>query len=274
MKKRLIMILLLIGIISSLSAAIKPFVETEQGLIAVLFHTYQNGTSGTDFDFRSQGGQDVLYPFERYTVGVEIADVHRIWLTYQPLRLDTSVAFRDNVTIGTQTFATNTPMNLTYSFPFYRISYTYDILAKYPQAVLGVGVVMQIRNASIVFEQVDGAKQYVSQNVGFVPALAVYARYEFPFGLVLSADIAGSYAKSAWFNGAGFEFEGSVLDASLRMGYLVQNDLELFGNLRFFGGTAEGTSTDPASTWTEPTDRFTKNNIATLAVSVGVNKAW
>lgn len=29
MKKRLIMILLLIGIISSLSAAIKPFVETE-----------------------------------------------------------------------------------------------------------------------------------------------------------------------------------------------------------------------------------------------------
>lgn len=165
-------------------------------------------------------------------------------------------------------------MNLTYSFPFYRISYTYDILAKYPQAVLGVGVVMQIRNASIVFEQVDGAKQYVSQNVGFVPALAVYARYEFPFGLVLSADIAGSYAKSAWFNGAGFEFEGSVLDASLRMGYLVQNDLELFGNLRFFGGTAEGTSMDSASTWTEPTDRFTKNNIATLAVSVGVNKAW
>jgi hypothetical protein len=32
------------------------------------------------------------------------------------------------------------------------------------------------------------------------------------------------------FNGADFDFEGSILDASLRMGYVMENDLELFGN--------------------------------------------
>jgi hypothetical protein len=97
---------------------------------------------------------------------------------------------------------------------------------------------LQIRNASIVFKSIAGTatELYVSQNLGLVPALAIYSQYRFPFGLVLTADIAGIYASSAFFNGADFEFEGSILDASLRMGYELPNGLELFGNVRFFGG--------------------------------------
>jgi hypothetical protein len=103
-------------------------------------------------------------------------------------------------------------MELTYSFPFYRFTYTYDVLGKHDHAVLGLGLVLQIRNASIKFIPLDydDATQdeaYVSQNVGLVPALAIYSSYEFPFGLRLSADIAGSYASSEFFNGADFEFE-------------------------------------------------------------------
>jgi hypothetical protein len=190
------------------------------------------------------------------------------------LRLETDVKFRDDVTVGGILFTDGTAMDLTYSFPFYRVTYTYDILSKHANADLGFGLAVQIRNASIVFSKADGTDTYVSQNVGIVPALAIYSRYEFPFGLVLSADIAGTYATSQWFNGADFEFEGSILDASLRMGYLVQDHLELFGNLRFFGGTAKGSSEYAVDAWTEPTTRYTKNNIAALTVSVGVKKAW
>lgn len=258
-----------------------PFFETEQGTIAVLHHVYQNIETKDDevpFDFRNQGGQDNLYPFRRYAVGADIAGGHRIWFTYQPLELVTNVTFREKVTVGKEEdtendeleFDDGTPMKLTYSFPFYRFTYTYDLLGRYDHAVLGLGMVLQIRNASVRFEALDDSGLYVSQNVGLVPALAVYSRYQFDNGLELSADIAGSKIDSAYFNGASFDFSGSILDASLRAGYLVDEHFRLFGTLRFFGGTAEGTS-DPEDSWSVSSYNYTKNNIATLTASVGAS---
>ncbi len=275
MKRILITTALLLSFISfSLPAfSFTPFLETEQGTIGLLHHTYQNGTAGTNFDFIKQGGQTNLYPFSRYTVGATIEKNHRLWFTYQPLELKTSVRFIDPVKIGSVDFAAGTPMELTYSFPFYRMTYTYDLLASYDNAYLGVGLALQIRNASIQFKQTDGAngKLYVSQNVGLVPALAIYSEYVFPFGLTLSADIAGSYASSAIINGADFEFEGSILDASLRMSYRLRQGYSLFANARFFGGTAKGTSENIGDTWTETIEPYTKNNIASLTFSAGLH---
>ncbi|AEV28633.1 hypothetical protein SpiGrapes_0805 [Sphaerochaeta pleomorpha str. Grapes] len=253
----------------------KPFVETEQGAIAILAHTYQNGTSGTDFDFVNQGGQENLYPFERYAVGATIANRHRVWFTYQPLELVTNVKFEAPVTIGSEAFADGDAMELTYSFPFYRLTYTYDLLGNRDNAIFGVGLALQIRNASIVFKAIDRTDNvpalYVSQNVGIVPALAIYSEYRFPSGLKFSADIAGSYASSKFFNGADFDFTGSILDASLRMGYEFKPGMELFGTARFFGGTADGTSSFINSSWTVSDEPYTKNNIATVTFSAGAS---
>jgi len=258
-------------------------VETEQGTIAILSHTYENGitpgnTDSTKFDFRSQGGQELLFPFSRFAVGATIAKNHRVWLTYQPLLLETNVTFQDPVTVGVDTtdtaitYAAGTPMKLLYSFPFYRVSYTYDVLSKFDNATLGLGVVVQIRNASIRFEDLSATPEelYVSQNLGVVPALAIYSEYMFPFGLTLSADIAGIYASSAFFNGADFEFTGSILDASLRASYDIGNGYSLFGVARFFGGTSSGVSQFDNDSWTVSDYPFTENNIATLTASVGL----
>ncbi|NCC13729.1 MAG: hypothetical protein EOM32_10205, partial [Spirochaetia bacterium] len=219
--------------------------------------------------FIAQGGQDNIYPFSRYTVGATVNEKHRVWFTYQPLRLETAVKFEAPVSIGAANFA-DEPMELTYSFPFYRGTYTYDLLGKYEEAYLGVGLALQIRNASIQFKAVDGGEMYVGQNVGLVPALAIYSEYRFSFGLTLSADIAGSYANLAYINGADYEFEGSILDASLRMSYAVQEDLSLFANARFFGGTSNGSSEAGGETWTESKQKYTKNNIASLTFSAGL----
>src|SRR5690554_3143835 len=129
-------IILLIFVVSTLSAvSFVPFVETEQGTIAVLHHTYRNGPDADTaplFDFRAQGGQDRLYPFSRYSVGATIAGRHRAWLTYQPFELVTNVSLQGDIYVGTPdgsaTFTEETPVEVTYSFPFYRFSYTYDIL--------------------------------------------------------------------------------------------------------------------------------------------------
>lgn len=253
---------------SLFSVSFSVFAETEQGTIALLHHTYQNGTGGDDFDFIKQGGQNNLYPFSRYSIGATIAENHRLWFTYQPLLLQTAVNFPSAVTIGDKDYIG--PMELTYSFPFYRMTYTYDLLGNYEQAYLGLGLALQIRNASIQFKQVDGSELFVSQNVGLVPAIALYSEYRFDWGLTLSADIAGIWASSAIINGADFEFEGSILDASLRMSWALKDGVSLFGNTRFFGGTAKGSSENINKTWTDAIEPYTKNNIASMTFSAGV----
>ena len=98
MKRIVFLMILLCATAGSLFAAFtfEPFVETEQGTIAILHHTYKNTETSTNtdptttFDFRTQGGQDVLYPFERYAVGATINGRHRAWFTYQPLNLVTT----------------------------------------------------------------------------------------------------------------------------------------------------------------------------------------
>ncbi|MDD4218878.1 MAG: hypothetical protein PHR10_01635, partial [Sphaerochaetaceae bacterium] len=72
------------------------------------------------------------------------------------------------------------------------------------------------------------------------------------------------------FNGADFDFEGSILDASLRMSYALRNGFELFGVARFFGGTSNGTSSYPSDSWSVSDNRYSQNNIATLTASVGL----
>lgn len=278
--RRTLPILLCIAVASAslfAGSSFKPFIETEQGAIAILSHTYQNGNfkdENPTFDFVKQGGQDNMYPFSRYAVGATIADNHRLWFTYQPLNLVTNVSFQEDVTIGNRVFDLangRESMQLTYSFPFYRATYTYDLLSKVENAVLGVGIAMQIRNVSIRFIPVDEDEAYIAQNVGIVPALALYSEYRFPFGLTLSADIAGSYANSSFFNGATYAFSGSILDASLRMAYDLPNGFALFGTLRYFGGTSDGKSGKPAKTWTESKERYSSNNIATMTASAGLS---
>jgi hypothetical protein len=276
--KRIGLAFLVLLLFSVSAVSFEPFIETEQGTIGVLHHTYKNGTDPADttmstFDFVNQGGQDLLFPFSRYAVGATIAKRHRAWFTYQPLEVVTNVKVPsgETVYVGSETFAAGTPLELTYSFPFYRFSYTFDLLGKQDHAVLGVGLVLQIRDVSVKFKALDDSKKlYVANNVGLVPALAIYSEYSFPFGLTLSADIAGSYAKSSFFNGADFEFEGSILDASLRMSYALRNGFELFGVARFFGGTSNGTSSYPSDSWSVSDNRYSQNNIATLTASVGL----
>ena len=245
------------------------FLETEQGFISILHHTIKIGETGTVFDYRTMGGQEILFPYERYTVGVELGGRHRVTYIYQPLNIVTNVTFVDPVEIDDTTFDAGTPMEITYGFPFYRLTYTYDLLGNDPDRVLGVGAALQLRNASIRFASLDGTALEVSQNLGPVPALSIYSRYAFDSGLVLTAEATGLYASSAIINGADFEFEGSILDASLRMGYALKNGSELFGNLRFFGGSAMGVSQYPDLYWTESTSDFTANYLSSITLSLG-----
>jgi len=251
------------------------FVEYEKGLVSVLAHNIQIGSSGTQFDYVTQGGQDILFPFERLNVGAVINDNHRVSFLYQPLEKNTVVPFESTVTIDGKDFV-GTPtdpvsMELKYGFPFWRVTYSYKVLDK-KDFTLAVGAALQIRNASIIFKAVDGSEVSVSQNVGPFPALHIYSMWKTPIGVNLTADITGLYASSALINGANFEFEGSILDASLRASYELKNSVDIFANVRFLGGTSKGTSSYDGSNWSVSSndDRFSQNNLATLSTTLGL----
>jgi len=257
------------SLINKDNSPIKFFVEAESGFFVVTGHTIKIGTTGTSFNYLTQGGQEILLPFQRFNVGATLYDKHRISFLYQPLEVNTSVKFREDVIIDGVTFFADKVMDLKYGFPFYRVTYSYDLLED-KNRILAVGAALQIRNASIVFKATDGSNITVSQNVGLVPALNIYSRWDLPSGINLSLDVTGLYASSAFINGASFEFEGSILDASLRMGYQLKNQMEIFSNLRFLGGTSKGTSENSNTAWSQSVEQYTTNNLGTFSATVGL----
>jgi hypothetical protein len=127
----------------------------ELGFVGVMKHGIQFGQQGTYFDFRNQGGQDVLFPFFRFTGEFAIKDRHSLIFLIQPLKLKSSATIDTDVQVDGTRFAAGTPMAFKYDFGFYRFGYMYDLL-KHPEQELGVGVALQIRNATIDFASRDG----------------------------------------------------------------------------------------------------------------------
>lgn len=245
--------------------------QYETGALKVFHHTYRVGPSdtATNFDFVNQGGQEILFPYERLQAGLTLAGAHRFAFLYQPLTLETKARFRDTVKIDTATFAAGEEVSMKYGFPFWRLTYSY--LFDLGDLELGAGLALQLRNASITFsQQTDSASNFaVSQNLGPVPAFHVSADWSHESGFGLYAEATGLYASSALINGATFEFEGSILDASIRPRLRLNNGVEAFLNLRFLGGTAKGTSQYANSQWSVAEERSTENVLATGSLSLG-----
>jgi hypothetical protein len=275
MKKFFAVLAFAIASVAVLAAqpAVELYTQAEQGALKLLSHTYRVGATADgndDFNFVTQGGQEILYFFERYTFGARVAKRHDISFLYQPLEIITNVKFKSAVQIDDTVFAAGSQMKLTYGFPFYRTTYRYRFLGN-DTTYLSGGAAIQLRNASIRFENLSGAANQlvVSQNLGIVPALAIAGRLGIGASGFLGFEATGSYASSAFFNGADFEFEGSILDASVRGGILLDNGSEIFLNGRFFGGSAKGVSGYPDLYWTEAESNETANFISALSLTVG-----
>lgn len=242
--------------------------EAELGTIKILSHMYRVGAepANSNFDFVNQGGQEILFPFGRLTAFLTLRDRHQIRFLYQPLELKTEVDFRDPVTVDGKTFTDATRM--TYSFPFYRVTYQYRFLSG-PSFWLAGGGAIQLRNASIRFEDLSDSTLAVSQNLGIVPALALSGRAALGGGWFAGFEATGIYASSALFNGADFQFEGSILDASLRVGRTVAEGRDVFLNARFFGGSAAGVSQFERAAWSNSDSPETENRIASVTLTLG-----
>lgn len=239
---------------------------TELGFLGVHAHGYRSGTAGTLFNFREEGGQDVLFSFARLSAELTWSGRHTAVLLVQPLELNTEVVFERDVTVDETTFPAGTPMNLRYSFPFYRASYLYDLLAG-PGRELAVGGSLQIRDATIVFTSADGRLRRDNRDVGPVPLLKARGRWELGPRYWLGFEADGIYAPIQYLNGSDNEATGALLDLSLRGGVRLTDAVEVFLNLRYLGGGAR--STDEEEALREPGNGFTSNWLDFTSVSLG-----
>lgn len=237
----------------------------EMGFLAVLSHKVQFGQNGTYFDYKKDGGQNVLFPVGRLSLELDIKERNTIILLYQPLTIQTQVLLNEDLIVDDLVFPANSSVDLLYNFPFYRISYLRELLPNKPKFDLAVGGSVQLRNATITFESTDGSRFRTNRDLGVVPALKVRARSILNELVYLELEADGIYAPISYINGSDNEVKGAILDASVRAGMKVTNNVNSFFNIRYLGGGAVGTSEDEPG----PGDGYVKNWLHFLTVSAG-----
>lgn len=236
----------------------------ELGTIGVLGHTVQFSQSGSAIDYVNEGGQNNLFFFARIAAELEIFRRHTFIFLYQPIDLRTEQVLARDLSIDDLTFPSGTPVNFRYGFDFYRFNYQFDFLRSRRHEI-AIGVGLQIRNAAISFTSADGALRRVNNDIGVVPLLHLRARTTFANGVFLGTEVDGLYARGRVITGSLYEFEGAILDASIRAGLSVTSFMETFLNLRYIGGGAQGFSPEDPP----PGDGYTNNWLHTLIVSIG-----
>jgi len=265
------------------SPAVTVRPSLELGFVDVPHHTLQFGENTDEFDYVTQGGQEILFPFRRLRIDVGIGERqrHHVSLLYQPLTFETVTQMEETLTIDNETFNTGQVVDLVYGFDFWRGSYVYRFVDRAPWE-FDAGISFQIRNASIRFKAQGGDptdsepsqnELVVSQDTGPVPVLRARSRYTFASGYWLEGEADGFYASNAFINGADYPFTGWIWDAAVSAGARIHPMTEAYLTVRTIGGGAEGTSTDPRDTWTQSVaggdERYTANAIATVAVTAG-----
>lgn len=231
-------------------------------------HSYQIqfGKNGTNFNYVKNGAQDVLFSVARFSVEMDIGKKNTFILLYQPITLETQDLLKSGVTVDNYTFQDSTGLKCLYSFPFYRLSYLRELLADNTCGKLAIGLSLQIRDATISFESVDGSGYRTNRDVGLVPALKVRGTINLTDKYFIGLEADGIYAPVSYLNGSDNEVVGAILDASIRAGAKVKSNM-VFVNARYLGGGATGTSTKEI--W--PGDGYVKNWLHFLTISTGFN---
>lgn len=241
--------------------------QAELGALAVLSHKVQFGKEGTYFNYVKRGGQDNLYFVARLSAELNIVKRHSVVFLYQPLQLETRAQLERDLLVDETRFLRGTGVTFRYGFPFYRLSYLYDVLPD-DRRELSFGVSAQIRNATIEFTEINGSRFKSYRDVGFVPLLKARGNYAWPGGEFLGFEIDGLYAPIRGANGSDNEVTGALIDASIRGGIAWLDRSRLFVNLRYIGGGSTGQG-DPEAF----TDGYAKNWLHLMTLSLGAEIA-
>lgn len=238
--------------------------DAELGQISVLSNRAQFSSHGTYLQYRTDGGQDNLYFFSRWEARLTIKQKHQLTFLLQPLKLASVNRLPRDLVIDDQTFAAGSSVRFTYGFPFNRVSYAYGLINN-EKTDFYLGGSIQLRNATISFESLDGSKFVTNRDVGVVPIIKAYWEQRFDNQMWFSAEADGFYAPISYINGSDSEVVGAILDAGFRVGIPLFDSADAFLGLRYIGGGAVGDSTNDLETG----DGYVRNWLHFGALTLG-----
>lgn len=237
----------------------------ELGFLGVLGNKIQFSQGGTYINYIEDGAQDVLFPVSRLSLELNVNNKHYYTFLYQPLRLESTALLYRDLVIDDLTFPAGTGVKFLYNFPFFRFSYMKELMPKNEKWDFAIGASLQLRNATISFESTDGTLFRSRRDVGPVPILKFRTRYNKSARTYTEMEADGFYAPVSYLNGSDDEVIGAILDASIRQGLRINDEVGAFLNLRYLGGGAVG-ETDIDN---DPGDGYTKNWLHFTTVTIG-----
>jgi len=168
--------LLIVSIISGLTEAkSQVFLDVESG---VAFSGYNDvripGDQGTLFSLSEELDASPKI-FLRVRAGYTFGTRHNLSLLYAPLEIKSEGSISRDLTFEGVVFPASTPLEGTYKFNSYRLTYRYDIVER-PKFEFGLGFTAKIRDAKIALY--SAGDESVKTNVGFVPIINFHAEWK------------------------------------------------------------------------------------------------
>jgi hypothetical protein len=200
-------------------------VEGETGLIWFSRNDVRiPNDGGTEFDMINLIGSEVA-PFIRFRVNLTFNERHTVRALIAPLSKIGTGSFDEPVIFEETTFEANTPIDGTYRFNTYRITYRYTFYNQ-NNWVLGAGLAGLIRDAEVALAQPDRSDS--STDFGFVPLVHLYVQRDLGAGFSLILDgetLAGP--------------QGRATDAALTFNYKLSDNWSLNAGYRVLEGGAD-----------------------------------
>lgn len=226
-KKRLISVCILIFALLIIDAQAEAdwFIDFENGLAVSGYNDVKiPGETGTLFSLSDDLQTDPSY-FFRVRLGFRLKSRHTFSVFAAPLTLSAAGEVAEEITFFEETFPPNTPLNGSYTFNSYRLTYRYDFIRKEKWQV-GIGLTAKIRDAAIEIE--GGGRSSEKTNVGFVPLINFRVLWQFhkDWGLLLEGD--GAWAP-----------QGRAEDVILALQYRLNAHLTLKAGYRILEGGAD-----------------------------------
>ena len=216
-----------ICLISNFSLSAQAFVNFESGAFITHTNDIRNGKNGTLFSLKDDFSVP-LSPFIRLRAGFVLNEKNHFSFLYAPLKITATGTINKSIIYGGKDFEGNIPVEVTYKFNSYRLTYNRIIIRK-EGLKFGLGLSAKIRDAGVSLKNRELSIE--NFNTGFVPLINLLASWKI------------SQKMGVYFFGEGIAAsKGRAIDISLSGGYNFTKTLQ--GNIgyRLLEGGADGSN--------------------------------
>lgn len=182
------------------------------------------GDTGTKFSLSEDLDANPAF-FYRAKISYYFNDKHSLTLLAAPLTVESSGEINRDVFFEGVKFPANMPLEATYRFDSYRLTYRYDFYKK-ENLEFGLGFTAKIRDAEIALESNELSSS--KTNVGFVPIINFRLLWNFAnkWGLLFEGDALAAP-------------QGRAEDVQLALRYLISDQIALRAGYRILEGGAD-----------------------------------